>query len=98
MFEATIAVRPQSTLGAVTYPLDKWLVASADGAVWLTTVDPTAGVEQSGKVIPLNAAARTTSRFGSAVAPGGAETLGLTGDEPASRDAWRCALKSEKGE
>lgn len=97
VFEAQLDVRPASALGAVIHGA-KWLVASADGAVWLVSVDPTAGVEQKGTIIPLNAEARTTSRFGSAVAPDAPATMGLDGSEPDSLEAKRCARKAEDGE
>ncbi len=96
VFEANIDLTPASSLGAVKRG-SKWLVASADGAVWLVSADPTSGVIEAGMIIPLNVEARTSSRFGSNIAPGAPATEGLNGSESDALAAKRCALAAEKG-
>lgn len=81
--------------GATTAPDDvrgarRWYYSSAQGATWVSGVDPDTG-EADAPTLPLNAAARSSSDVGVAVASG-APAFGSASDtDPAAASSRDCA-------
>lgn len=91
--ERTLQPSTSATLGATQQDGGHWYVANADGALWLTTVDPSAGTDQSGVMLPLNPQARAAARFGANVQPDDPRLAGFGVDAPRARQAVDCARR-----
>jgi hypothetical protein len=74
---------------AVAIDPTSWFVATADGATWLTTADPTR--DAAGELLPMNDQARTDSASRRDVPDGDPLYRGHTNDEPAADAARACA-------
>lgn len=69
-----------------------WAVASAQGGVWMTNIDPTnPSTSIAGTILPLNNVARAQSDLGSGVGRGAPVYQGATASDTTARQALKCA-------
>lgn len=71
----------------------RWYVASEAGAVWVTTIDPSAA-DGSGMILPSNDEARAASATGADVAEGAPIYGNTSADSAAANSAMVCAFPS----
>lgn len=94
-----VQAKPLRELGASAVGVNgdgaRYVVASASGAAWLTTIIP-ALADGSGLILPLNDAARQASDIGVDVSKGAPIYQGIDEDHPAVAAAVECA-KSGSG-
>ena len=95
---ATLKLAIPSNVAAVaaTKMPGLWYVSTPDGALWVTTVDPTSGDDVGGAIVPLNSKALSASRFGSALGIGGPKAQGATEFDAEALGAHQCALAAER--
>lgn len=67
-----------------------WYVATADGALWVTNIQPDA-TDDGGLTLPMNQTARADSDVGADVAPGAPAYEGLKLSDPGAVSALSCA-------